>query len=71
MCRGGENSPRDVNAATSITDAAPRPEILADVSTYMTASICCDMESACCDDTGDFPTLASAWMTVLSVLKSL
>merc|ERR1712038_1508641 len=32
----GENWPREVRAATSITEATPRLEVLAEVSTYIT-----------------------------------
>ena len=44
---GGENCPIDASAATSMTDAAPLEDVLADVSTYITASMICDIERAC------------------------
>ena len=47
----GENWPREVRAAASITEATPLLELLAEVSTYITAPIFWDMERAWGDDT--------------------
>ena len=42
----GKNWPSKVKAATSITEATPLLELLAEVSTCITAPICWDMERA-------------------------
>ena len=52
-----ENRPPQVLAASSKAAAADVLEILASVSTYMTASICLQNESAMLDETGWRPVL--------------
>ena len=52
-----ENCPPQVLAASSKAAAAEVLEILASVSTYMTASICLQNESAMLDETGWRPVL--------------
>jgi hypothetical protein len=67
---GGVTWPSAVSAASSIAVATLRLDTRLDVSTYMAACTCCDMDSACWADTGDRPTLASAEMTAASVRMS-
>ena len=67
----GENWPKEIKAATSMAEETPRSEDLAEVSTYITAFICWDMASACCELTGAWPALASVCRVCRSLRRSL